>query len=97
MGSYAFQGVAFAFGPLALVQPLILSELVFAVPVSVRRHHLGLGPREWGGLASIAVGLAVGIVSAHPLRGSPLPSLAHWALAIGAIALLTVMAVTLGP
>lgn len=34
--SYAFQAVALSPGPLALVQPLLVAELIFAIPISVR-------------------------------------------------------------
>lgn len=96
VGSYLFQGVALAFGALALVQPLVLSELVFAVPVSVRRHRLRMRRREWSGVGSVVVGLAVGIVAAHPRRGQPLPPFLHWGLAMAAVALLTVLVVAAG-
>ena len=87
--SYAFQGVALAFGPLAVVQPVVLSELIFAVPISVRRHKMRMGPREWAGVWSVAGGLAVGIVSSSPHAGNPLPGLVKWGIAIGVVALLT--------
>lgn len=87
-GSFVFKAVALAFGPLTVVQPLIASELVFAVPASVRRHQLRLGPREWAGLGGIIVGLAVGIYAASPGAGNPLPSLLAWGLTLGALAVL---------
>jgi hypothetical protein len=40
--SYGFQALALACGPLTLVQPLAVSELLFAVPVSVRLRGLRL-------------------------------------------------------
>ncbi|HEX5346375.1 MAG TPA: hypothetical protein VFW64_04630 [Pseudonocardiaceae bacterium] len=49
-GSFLFKAVALAFGPLTVVQPLIASELVFAIPVSVRRHGFRLHLREWSGI-----------------------------------------------
>lgn len=91
--SYVFQAVALAFGPLALVQPIILSELLFAVPISFRRHGESMATREWAGLLAVAGGLAIGIVSAWPRRGDPLPPLTNWLLAVGATAALTALAV----
>ncbi len=87
-GSFAFKAVALAFGPLTVVQPLIASELVFAIPVSVRRHGFRLHLREWGGIAAVTAGLTVGIVAAAPQAGNPLPSLVRWAEALGALAVL---------
>lgn len=77
-GSYVFKAVALAFGPLTVVQPLVASELIFAVPPSVRRHGYRLRLREWTGIAAVTIGLAVGIYAAHPQSGNPLPSLLRW-------------------
>jgi drug/metabolite transporter (DMT)-like permease len=84
--SYGFQAVALAFGPLVLVQPLVVSELLFAVPVSVRIRGLRLRPRDWGAVAAVVVGLAVGIVAADPQQGQPIQPIASWAPALVAVA-----------
>lgn len=76
--SYGFQAVALTFGPLALVQPLIVSELLFAVPVSVRLRHLRLRARDWGAVAAVIAGLTVGIVASSPSRGNPLQPFTTW-------------------
>jgi hypothetical protein len=47
--SFGIQGVALAFGPLALVQPLVATEVLFALPMIARRNR----PRS-GGKASSA-------------------------------------------
>lgn len=85
--SYGFQAVALTFGPLALVQPLIVSELLFAVPVSVRLRHLRLRARDWAAVASVIAGLTVGIIAANPQRGQPLqPFSAWWPVLLGVAA-----------
>jgi drug/metabolite transporter (DMT)-like permease len=86
--SYGFQAVALAFGPLVLVQPLVVSELLFAVPVSVRIRGLRLRPRDWGAVGAVVVGLAVGIVAADPQQGRPLHPISSWAPALAAVAVL---------
>jgi drug/metabolite transporter (DMT)-like permease len=86
--SYGFQAVALAFGPLVLVQPLVVSELLFAVPVSVRIRGLRLRPRDWGAVGAVVVGLAVGIVAADPQQGRPLQPISSWAPALAAVAVL---------
>lgn len=95
-GSFFFKAIALAFGPLTVVQPLIATEMLFAVPASVRRHNLRLGLREWGGLAAIAGGLAIGIFSASPHGGDPLPPLPSWGMALGSLVVLAVVAVLIG-
>jgi drug/metabolite transporter (DMT)-like permease len=89
--SYGFQAVALAFGPLVLVQPLVVSELLFAVPVSVRIRGLRLRPRDWGAVAAVVVGLAVGIVAADPQQGRPLQPITSWAPALAAVAVLVAL------
>ncbi|MEU0739415.1 DMT family transporter [Streptomyces sp. NPDC006134] len=69
--AYGFQSLALAFGPLSLVQPLIVTELVFAVPLSARLHRMRLGPREWFGTLAVAAGLALALASARPHGGRP--------------------------
>jgi drug/metabolite transporter (DMT)-like permease len=86
--SYGFQAVALAFGPLVLVQPLVVSELLFAVPVSVRIRGLRLRPRDWGAVGAVAVGLAVGIVAADPQQGRPIQPISSWWPALAAVAVL---------
>ncbi len=39
VGGYAFQALALAHGSLLLVQPLLVSSLLFALPMSARARH----------------------------------------------------------
>lgn len=96
MLSYVFQSLALAFGPLALVQPLIVSELIFALPVSAKLHGLKMGRREWTGALAVAGGLALGIAASHPRGGSPSAPLGSWLWAVGAVAALTALALLVG-
>ncbi|MFF5159676.1 DMT family transporter [Streptomyces sp. NPDC000348] len=85
--AYGFQSLALAFGPLSLVQPLIVAELVFAVPLSARLYRLRLGRREWSGTLAVAAGLALALLSARPHGGDPRAAgLLSWLLAVGAVA-----------
>lgn len=94
--SYAFQALALAFGPLALVQPVFLSELLFAIPVSLRLRQARMGPREWTGVLSVIVGLATAIVAADPKGGDPLASLPRWLAATAIVAVIAGLAVLAG-
>ncbi|WP_310961628.1 DMT family transporter [Nocardioides terrisoli] len=91
--SYGFQAVALSFGPLTLVQPLVVSELLFAVPVSVRLRDLRLRRRDWCAVAAVVAGLALGIVAADPQRGQPVQPLARWVPALIAITVLVALSV----
>ncbi|HEX5560192.1 MAG TPA: DMT family transporter [Nocardioidaceae bacterium] len=85
-GSFLFKAVALTFGPLSIVQPLIASELIFAIPPSVHRHGFRLHLREWLGIGMVTVGLALGIYSADPQQGDPLPPLLRWVELLGTLA-----------
>lgn len=87
--AYGFQSLALAYGPLSLVQPLIVAELLFAVPLSARLHRMRLGGREWFGTLAVAAGLALALVSARPHGGGPdAADLLSWLLVLGATAAL---------
>jgi drug/metabolite transporter (DMT)-like permease len=88
--SYAFQALALALGPLILVQPLVVSELLFAIPASVRLRGLRLRPRDWVAAGAVVVGLAVGMVAADPQAGKRIQPITVWAPALGAVALVTI-------
>lgn len=85
--SYVFQAIALALGPLSVVQPLIVTELLFAVPISVRLRGLRLRSRDWLFVLAVVAGLSIGIVAADPQRGNPLRPIGTWAPALIAAAL----------
>lgn len=96
VGSYLFQAIALATGPLSLVQPLVVSELLFAVPISARHHRSRLGPREWAGLLTVTAGLVVGIVAADPHRGNPIQPFSSWIWPLVAVVVIATAAVLIG-
>ncbi|MGH9087106.1 MAG: DMT family transporter [Acidimicrobiales bacterium] len=56
--SFGLQALALSAAPLAVVQPLLVSELVFAIPVSARLQGRPLRAREWAAILTVAVGIA---------------------------------------
>lgn len=94
--SYAFQALALSFGPLTLVQPLIVSELIFALPVSARLHGLRLGRREWLAAAAVAIGLVVAVVSASPKEGDPMAPVGEWLVVLVGVGALVAFALLVG-
>lgn len=94
--SYVLEALALSFGPLVLVQPLIVSELLFALPISVRWRGLRMTRREWAGTVAVALGLVLGIVCASPTTGHPRAPGADWAVALGAAAGVSLLAVSAG-
>jgi drug/metabolite transporter (DMT)-like permease len=94
--AYTFQAVALAFGALSLVQPIFVSELIFAVPLSVRLNRMRMHRRDWLGLLTVAAGLALGIVAADPRRGQPLAGLGSWGLAVGGVVVISAATISIG-
>ena len=87
--SFAIQGLALAFGPLALVQPLAATDVLFALPMIAvaRRYRLTRG--DWADAGAVAGGIALFFAVAPPSEGTRAPGLAAWApviLAAGAFA-----------
>lgn len=94
--SYAFQAVALALGPLALVQPLLVSELIFAVPISVRLRGTRMRAREWVAVLAVVAGLVIGIASAYPRGGDPLQPFSLWIYALASVAGIALISTGLG-
>ncbi|MFC5818095.1 DMT family transporter [Nonomuraea harbinensis] len=89
IGGFVFQAAALATGPLALVQPVLVTELPFTlvlIPLILGGH---VGRRPWLAVAAMTGGLAIFLLSAAPGVGHDRPSTEVWALAatatVGAI------------
>jgi drug/metabolite transporter (DMT)-like permease len=93
--SFAIQGLALAFGPLALVQPLAAADVLFALPMIAVLHHYRLTRGDWLGAAAVGGGIAVFLAVSPPTGGVSAPGSAAWApviLAVAAIAACSVLA-----
>lgn len=75
---YAFQAVALAYGSLLLVAPLLVSALLFALPLSARLAHRRVTRAEWGWavLLTVALGVFVSLARTKPgdYDGAVLPA-----------------------
>lgn len=89
--SYAFQALALSVAPLALVQPLMVTELLFAIPASARLRRVHLSAREWSAILCIGLGLAVALWGASPQSAAKTPGVApvgRWAVALAVVSAL---------
>ena len=77
--SFGVQAVALAFGPLALVQPLAATDLLFALPLFAHRQRQTLRPRDWMAAAMVVGGVSGFLAASPPSAGSVAPTLAAWA------------------
>lgn len=75
---FTLQAIALANGPVALVQPIVATELAFAIPIAILRRRRRASRREWLGIAFVLCGIAAFLVAASPGPGISQPSLADW-------------------
>ena len=94
--SFGFQALALSFGPLALVQPLSVTGLLFAVPLAVRWRGQRLHRREWLGTVAVACGLAMFLAAAAPSEGLPQTTAWRWLLILLAVGGLMALGVAAG-
>ena len=96
VGSFALQAVALGFGPLALVQPLLVTGVLFAVPLSVRWRGMRLRRRDWVATVAVSGGLALFLAAASPDTGHPQTTTTKWTFILIAIGGLMALAVAAG-
>jgi drug/metabolite transporter (DMT)-like permease len=70
IASYGLQMLALALQPLTVVQPLLVTEVLIAIPLSARLAGQRLGARKLAGLVVVAAGLATTVYGAAP-HGAP--------------------------
>ncbi|MGW7266070.1 DMT family transporter [Streptomyces sp. NPDC054842] len=96
IGAALFQALALVNGPLALVQPLFILELPFALLIAVPLLHRRLPGAGWWAVAGVVGGLALLLVAAAPSGARNQASMARWipalAVCLGAIAAAVVVA-----
>lgn len=75
---YALQAIALASGPIALVQPIVATELAFALPLAMWSGHMRASAREWLGIACVVGGTTLFVVTASPQPGHADPGPLLW-------------------
>lgn len=78
VAGYVLQFLALGIGSLALVQPLLVSGLLLALPLAAALDHRRLRPSEWAAAGAVCVGLATFLVVASPARGRATASATAW-------------------
>ena len=76
--SFVIQGVALAFGPLTLVQPLAATDVLFALPLIARRHRRRITRRDAFGALTVTAGIVIFLVVSPPVGGVAVPSVGAW-------------------
>jgi drug/metabolite transporter (DMT)-like permease len=86
VGAFLFQAAALARGGLTLVQPLLVTELLFLVLILRFWFARSLGWREAIGTVSTVLGLAVFLAVSNQGGGDRIPSPRDWVVVVGACA-----------
>lgn len=95
-GAALFQALALVNGPMALVQPLFILELPFALLIAVPLLHRRLSAEGWWAIGGVVAGLALLLASAAPSGNDEQAPMVRWipvlVVGLGSIAGLVVMA-----
>jgi drug/metabolite transporter (DMT)-like permease len=78
VGSYAFQALALHNGPMSVVQPLLITELVFVLVLRRVWIHQDVARAAWAAVLVVCVALGVFLAAAEPTGGNPAPAPADW-------------------
>jgi drug/metabolite transporter (DMT)-like permease len=78
VGSYAFQALALHNGPLSVVQPVLITELVFVLVLRRVWIRQDVARAAWASVGVVCVALAVFLAAAEPTGGKPSPAAAEW-------------------
>jgi drug/metabolite transporter (DMT)-like permease len=76
--AFVLQFVALSHGPLIIVQPLLVSGLLFALPLGAILAHKPIRPAELWAAAAVVVGLAALLLAADPGRGHSAVHASAW-------------------
>jgi drug/metabolite transporter (DMT)-like permease len=90
---YVMQAVALAFGSLLLVQPLIVTSLLFALPLGAWWAGQKLPARDWIWATVLAVSLAIFVIFGSPTQGVDRAAFHHWRLVAIVIAVTVIVCV----
>ena len=94
-GAFVFQALALHNGPISIVQPLLVTELVFALVLRSVWVHQTIRTVTWWSAVVTCVALAVFIAVGEPSGGSTQPTSEAWvsaaAATVGCVALLALL------
>ncbi|WP_067184991.1 DMT family transporter [Microtetraspora niveoalba] len=95
IGGFLLQASALNFGTLALVQPLLITELPFTMLIIWLMYRIKLTWNLWQAIIAVTVGLGVLLAAASPGHGTRAPDPADWiivTIVCGAIATYLIVA-----
>jgi len=93
---YLFQAGALDRGRLSVIQPLLVTTVVFALPLGYFLTKQHVGRREVIGAVVIIIGLGLFVYFGDPAGGNENASNAQWAVAIGLLSVVSVLLLVFG-
>jgi drug/metabolite transporter (DMT)-like permease len=90
---FALQAAALGFGSVLLVQALLVTALLFALPINAKLSHRKVTRWEWAWAALLAASVAVIVTVGNPTAGHSRASLETWTLVIAVLGTLLVVCV----
>ena len=101
VGSFLFQAVALHYGSLSVVQPVLVTELVFVLVIRRVWLRQQIRPAAWGSAGLTCLALAVFLAAAEPRGGTAGATASAWVGAVsvcgGASVALTVLGIRGSP
>ena len=82
VGGYVFQALALAHGSLLLVQPLLVSSLLFVLPLGARFSNQHVRARDWWWALVLITALTVFVLVGQPREGHYRPPVPAWSVAL---------------
>jgi drug/metabolite transporter (DMT)-like permease len=99
-GVFVFQALALHSGPMSVVQPVLITELVFVLALRRVWFRQQVAAAAWASVVVVCAALAVFLIAAEPSGGRPVPDTREWLSAVlvfgGIIVVLTALGRT-GP
>jgi drug/metabolite transporter (DMT)-like permease len=100
-GTFIFQALALHNGPMSVVQPVLITELVFVLVLRRIWIRQRVAAAAWASVLVVCLALAVFLIAAEPSGGQLVPETKEWLSAglvfVGAIVVLTVLGRTGAP
>jgi drug/metabolite transporter (DMT)-like permease len=90
---FLLQAAALGLGSVLLVQALLVTSLLFALPISARAGHRRVTRWEWTWAALLATSVVVIVTVGNPTEGQSRASMDTWALVAAVLGPLLVLAV----
>ena len=95
VSGYGFQALALANGPVALVQPIVVTELAIAIPIAMWRRHRQPLLRDWIGITAVLGGISGFLIIASPAPGIANPDTPTWIACLTPTAIIVAVLVAL--